>query len=410
MDTVGALMSYFDFFAGTQRLSWVSAYGRETSSQDWVRTYEKALASHFQSPYASSFGSGRMALYAILKALGISAGDEVLLPAYTCVVVPNAVLYCGAVPIYVDIASDANIDVKALENKITPRTKAIIAQHTFGHPCAIKALMTVAESHGIAVIEDCAHAIGATVEGKPVGSFGVAAFASTDHTKIISTGLGGFAVTRSEALGRAIASIQSSSASQPFYRRLQLPLQYAAETFVAESLPSRFTFKMLQWGYRVRLFHYWRDELATQRPSAYPAALTSFQAYIGVQELQQLPANLAHRRTLAQRFYKALGRLELYDPAAAYLRLSLRVHHPERWKAAFADVLALGDWFSSVAHGRQSRLEDVRYRSGSCPTAEAYSRQTINFPTHRWMKEIDLDSFVQRILQTALKDDIIGPI
>lgn len=138
-----------------------------------------------------------MSLYVILEALGIGSKDEIILPAFTCVVVPNAMIYHGIKPVYVDIEPDTyNIDVSKIKEKITPQTKAIYAQHTFGIPCNMDCIARIAKDHGLIVIEDCAHALGASLNGRKVGSLGHVAYFSTDHSKVISTSTGGMITTK----------------------------------------------------------------------------------------------------------------------------------------------------------------------------------------------------------------------
>ncbi|MFH1859640.1 MAG: DegT/DnrJ/EryC1/StrS family aminotransferase [bacterium] len=116
--------------------------------------------------------------------MGIGEGDEVLVEGFTCVVVPNAVIFAGAKPIYV--APDPktyNMDINQIETKITPKTKAIIAQHTFGLPADMDLILDISRKHNLMVIEDCAPAMGATYKGKKVGTLGDAAFFSTTVVK-----------------------------------------------------------------------------------------------------------------------------------------------------------------------------------------------------------------------------------
>ena len=110
---------------------------------------------------AFAFWKGRVALYAILRALGVGAGDEVLIAGFTCVVVPNAVRFAGATPVYADIAPGSyNLDPASAERTITPRTRAMIVQHTLGLPAELDELLALAEQHNLVVIEDCAHTLG----------------------------------------------------------------------------------------------------------------------------------------------------------------------------------------------------------------------------------------------------------
>ena len=131
------------------------------------------------------FFKGRDALHAILRAANIGSGDQVLLPGYTCVVVPNAINYLGAEPVYVDIEDKTyNIDCDILENGAgslwnPEQTKAIIVQHTYGIPCDMDRILEFAKKHNLFVIEDSCHALGSTWRGQQVGSFGDAAFFSS---------------------------------------------------------------------------------------------------------------------------------------------------------------------------------------------------------------------------------------
>ncbi len=119
-----------------------------------------------------------------------------LLQVPTHIVVSNAIRRTGAHPVYVDCrAGDWNLDLEDVERRVTPRTRALVLQHTFGIPADPDAAVRFAERHGLALIEDGVHALGATWHGQPVGSFGRAAFFSTEETKMISTTMGGMVVT-----------------------------------------------------------------------------------------------------------------------------------------------------------------------------------------------------------------------
>ena len=140
-----------------------------------------------------TYWKGRVALYAYLRALGISDGDEVIIPGLTCVVVPNAIIYTGATPVYADIRMDTlTMDPIAVRQCISRKTKAIIIQNTFGLSADVELLVNMAHELGIAAIEDCTHGFGGYYNGKPNGTIADAAFYSTQWNKPFSTGLGGF--------------------------------------------------------------------------------------------------------------------------------------------------------------------------------------------------------------------------
>src|SRR3990167_7916546 len=125
------------------------------------------------------FNSGRSALYTLLQALNLQKDDEVLLQSFTCNAVPNPILWAGAKPVYVDMEKDGwNMDPLDLTRKITPRSRAIIVQHTFGIPADMEAIMRIAQNNKLFLIEDCAHALGAEHDGTKIGTLGDAAFFS----------------------------------------------------------------------------------------------------------------------------------------------------------------------------------------------------------------------------------------
>ena len=143
------------------------------------------------------FWKGRVGLYAILKSLGIKDGDEIILPAFTCVVAVNPITYLGAKPVYVDIdPMTYNMDVSMIERKVTGKTKAILAQNTFGLAADLDGIFEVANRYKLGVIEDCAHGVGGFHKGKPNGTIADASFFSSQWNKPFSTGLGGYAITK----------------------------------------------------------------------------------------------------------------------------------------------------------------------------------------------------------------------
>jgi dTDP-4-amino-4,6-dideoxygalactose transaminase len=155
------------------------------------------------------YWKGRVALYAILKAMGVGQGDEVIIPAFTCVVVPNAIIYLGAKPVYVDISPDTyNMDTSKLESAVTPRTKVIICQNTFGLSSNLELINEFARKHNLFTIEDCTHGFGGYYNGKPNGYFCDAAFYSTQWNKPFSTGIGGFLVVNNKSFLESVKALE----------------------------------------------------------------------------------------------------------------------------------------------------------------------------------------------------------
>lgn len=185
---------------------------------DWfdpapVRAFESEFARWNGSRHAFAFLGGRVALSACVHALDLGPGDEVVLPGYTCVVVPNALKYAGVTPVYCDIELDTyGPDLASVEAAITPRTRAILLHHLFGLVCRdYAALLELGRRRGLAIIEDCAHATGAEFRGAKVGTAATVAFYSSEQTKVFSTIQGGVAVTNDPALAARMAEFQARS-------------------------------------------------------------------------------------------------------------------------------------------------------------------------------------------------------
>ncbi len=207
-----------------------------------IAAYEQAFARRIGVRFGVSFAAGRVELFGILQALGIGAGAEVLLQAPTHIVVPNAIRYTGATPVYVDCELDSyNIDVEDAERRIAPHTRALVLQHTFGIPADLDAVRDLVRRHGLDLIEDCVHALGATFAGKPVGSFGRAAFFSTEETKTISTTTGGVAVTDDAGLAARLRAFQQACEPPPAGLTARYVLKLAAHHALTEPRLHRFT-------------------------------------------------------------------------------------------------------------------------------------------------------------------------
>jgi perosamine synthetase len=169
-----------------------------------ARALQEEFASFVGAKYALLTHSGTSALEVAVGAQGIGEGDEVIVPSYSFVATAMAIVSRGAIPIFVDVGADGNIDASLIEAAISPRTKAIMPVHVHGMPSDLDAILAIAKKHGLVVIEDAAQAHGATFGGKPVGSFSAGGGFSLQSSKNLSAGEGGIFVTNDEgALERA---------------------------------------------------------------------------------------------------------------------------------------------------------------------------------------------------------------
>ena len=176
-------------------------------SGECVGHFEQAFAKYLSAAEAAAVSSGSAALALILESLGLQAGDEVILPAYTCQSVPGCLQSLGQVPRFVDCdPRDDNMDPGRFSAVLTARTRAIIATHVFGRPCAMESIERFAREHRLFLIEDCAHALGATIKGRKLGTWGDAAYFSLSLTKPFGAFNGGMVVTNDRELAARIRS------------------------------------------------------------------------------------------------------------------------------------------------------------------------------------------------------------
>lgn len=176
-----------------------------------VQQFEQEFAHFVQSPHALAVSNGTVALHAACLALGITNGDEVIMPALTFVADANVVVQCGAEPVFADIQSldDLTISPEAIEKAITKRTRAIIVMHYGGYACAMPQIMEIAHSYHLPIIEDAAHAPGAQLEGRPLGTWGDIGCFSFFSNKNMTTGEGGMVVTGRQDLFEKLGWIRS---------------------------------------------------------------------------------------------------------------------------------------------------------------------------------------------------------
>ena len=173
-----------------------------------VAEFERAFAAYTGAAHAQAVSSGTAALKVGLAALGVGAGDEVITQGFTFVATWEAILDCGAVPVFTEVDLTLNMDPADLERKITPKTRAILPVHMMGAPARIEAIKAIADRHGIPVLEDTAQAAGGRLHGRHLGTFGAIGTFSFDAVKTITTGEGGMCITSDEALWRRMSEYQ----------------------------------------------------------------------------------------------------------------------------------------------------------------------------------------------------------
>lgn len=175
--------------------TWISSKG------EFISRFERKFADYVGAQYATGVPNGTIALHLALLALGVGPGDEVIVPTLTYISSVNAIAYTGATPIFVDsLPSTWQMDPEDVKRKLTPRTRALMVVHLYGHPCDMGELTAIASERSLFVVEDCAEAVGSLCEGRHVGTFGDIAAFSFFGNKTITTGEGGMVVTNDETL------------------------------------------------------------------------------------------------------------------------------------------------------------------------------------------------------------------
>jgi dTDP-4-amino-4,6-dideoxygalactose transaminase len=186
-----------------------------------VRKFEKEFAQHCNVKHGIGVNSATDALTIALKAVGITDGDEVLVPVNSFIASANIVIFCGGKPVFVDVESDTlNIDPEEIEKAITPRTKAVISVHLHGHPANMDPILEIAQDHGLVVIEDVAQAVDALYKGKKVGSLGdIGCFSFYPTKNLGAYGDGGMAITDNDQFAEKIHLLRNYGRIESEYKQ-----------------------------------------------------------------------------------------------------------------------------------------------------------------------------------------------
>ena len=322
-----------------------------------VKAFEEGFAQMCGVKHAIAASSGTTALHLAMLAHGLSNGDEVITSAFTFIASANSVLYAGAKPVFVDIDPRTfNLDVSQVESAITPRTKAILPVHLYGLACDMDSIMSLAEKHGLAVIEDACQSHGAIYKGKKVGSFGTGTF-SLYPTKNMTSGEGGMITTNDPAIDEKSRVIR-------------------------------------QHGMRVRYYH---DELG------YNFRMTDVHAAIGLAQLNKLDKFNTQRQSNAKFMSENLkGVVTPYVPdeqTHVFHQYTIRV--PDGKRDALRTHLQENGVGSEVyypvpIHQQTFYVNDLGYKD-SLPETEKAAQEVLSLPVHAGLSFSDLETIVAAV-------------
>jgi len=352
---------------------------------------EKWLGKYLGNSNVLSFNSGRSALFILLRAFGIGSGDEVVVQAFTCVAVPNSVIWTGAKPVYADIDDTLNIDPVSLASKITPKTRAIIVQHTLGIPADMDGIMAIARKNKLLVFEDCAHSLATSYKGQKVGTFGDGAIFSFGRDKVLSSVFGGMAVVSKEHPD-AVKRFKELHGNLPYptgfwiMRQIFHPLAFALILPWYRLGPGKIFLWILQKIKFLGLPVY-PEEKHGHRPAVFPRKYPNAMATLLLSQIKKFDTYTKRRAetvVLYEAKLKGAKGITLLSsrPGASYLRYPILVEKPaQTFLRARRHGLLLGNWYQNVIDPKGVSFAAVFYKRKSCPVAEEVSSRIINLPT-----------------------------
>jgi len=354
----------------------------EVLRSEWLTTgpkvgeFEEAFASRVGAAHAVSFSSGTAALHAAAFAAGLKVGDEAITTPITFAATANCALYQGATPIFADVSSDTlNLDPEQVARKISANTRAILPVDYAGHPADLMPILEIAQRHGLVVIEDACHALGAEYDGRSVGSIADMTVFSFHPVKHITTGEGGMVTTDNLRFAETLRCFRNHGFSSEARQRLQT---------------GQWQYEMVLLGFNYRL----------------PDIVCA----LGLEQLKRLEANLARRRAIAAMYAAAFHEIpgvipppvragvnpawHLYPIRTDLSRLT--ANRAQVFRALRAENIGVNVHYIPVYHHPYYR-ERFGSRIGEFPVAEAAYERLISLPMFHGMNDGDVEDVIHAV-------------
>lgn len=336
-----------------------------------VDEFEAKTAAYCGAKYAVAFNSGTSALHGACFAAGLKAGDEAITSPITFVATANAVLYCGAKPLFADIDPQTiNLDPAAVAGQITAKTKAILPVHYAGQPCEMATISKLAKERNITVIEDACHALGADYQGKKIGAgqYSDMTILSFHAVKHITTGEGGMVLTNNKDLYEKLKTFRTHGITRD-------------PKLLIEKDPGPWVYEMQALGFNYRL--------------------TDFQSALGISQLKKLDQFVARRREIVARYQAAFKNLpglttiqEKDVCRSAWHIYPIMVKGDRRAIFTALRAKGLGVNVHYIPVYWQPYYRQLGYQKGLCPRAEAYYQSTITLPLYPKMSEGEVETVI----------------
>src|ERR1700683_4466616 len=379
---------------GTPVRSTLLPYGRQSIEEDdiqsvvdvlrsdWLTTgpkvgeFEEAFAARVGAKYAVSFSSGTAALHGAAFAAGLKPGDEAITTPMTFAATANCVLYQGATPIFADVSADTlNLDPEKVAARITPHTRAIIAVDYAGHPADLDAILELGARHGLVMIEDACHSLGAGYKGRRVGSVAHMSVFSFHPVKHVATGEGGMVTTGRADFAESLRRFRNHGISSDARQR-----QAEGQWF----------YEMVLLGFNYRL--------------------TDIACALGLSQLKKLEANVARRREIAARYARAFRKLSCVIVPSVRSNVNPAWHlYPVRmnpallnadraqvFRALRAENIGVNVHYIPV-HLHPYYRDRFGYRGGEYPVAETAYEQLISLPMFHGMSAQEAEDVIAAV-------------
>jgi perosamine synthetase len=355
---------------------------------DWLTTgpkvaeFEEAFASWVGAKYAISFSSGTAALHGAAFAAGLKPGDEAITSPLTFAATANCVLYQAATPVFADVSPDTlNLDPEDCARRITSRTKAILPMDYAGHPADLALFAALAEKHGLVVIEDACHALGAQYRGRRVGSISHMSVFSFHPVKHLTTGEGGMVTTDNFVFAETLRRFRNHGISSDARQRQQ---------------DGEWLYEMVLLGFNYRL--------------------TDIACALGIEQLDKLESNLARRREIAARYNAAFDEIpgvvaprvrEDVNPAWHLYPVSLqleqlRTGRREIFRALRAENIGVNVHYIPV-HLHPYYRDRFGYQQGAYPAAEDAYERLLSLPMFHGMSDQDVEDVIRAVSKVMVR-------
>lgn len=357
------------------------------SRKDDVQRFEQAFAKKMQQRHAIAFPYGRTGLMLLLEAMGLK-GREIICPAYTCVVVPHAIVFSGNEPVFIDCnEGDFNMDIDKASKTITDKTGAIIATSIFGYPADLDKLSEIRQMFPhIKIIQDCAHSFAAEWKGCPVHKAGDAAIFGLNISKIITSIFGGMVTTDNDELAVRLKNLRDERLKPATFMKSLRRLFYLLSVYLAFWEPIYSYVNRLERSGLLNKFVTYYDENVIDMPSDYLKMMSNVEARVGLVQLEKYDNIIRKRKEVALTWRKKLNRIKdiVLPPDVKGATYSHFVCLVKDRDAMLEEYMKKGVQLGTLIDYSIPYMKAyVKWKKGEYPISLEYSHSTVNFPVIR---------------------------